>query len=198
LIQWVTDMKPTKVHAFCHYGKWHNIEVEDDVTAYMEYENGATGTFITSTGDAPGTNRFEVLGDEGRLICDNGSKIFYQKLNQNEREFCNSCSEGFKAPSAQEIPVETNGDNPQHVGILNNFANAFLGLEPLFVDGKEGINGVELMDAMQLSGWLGKSISLPIDDDLYVEELNKRIENSKVQKVVEEQVFNTEGTYGSK
>ena len=52
LIQWICGM-PNKVQAFCHNGKWHDIEVEDDVTAYMEYPNGATGVFVTSTADTP-------------------------------------------------------------------------------------------------------------------------------------------------
>ena len=90
--------------------------------------------------------------------------------------------------------METDGKNPQHKGILNNFSNAILGLEPLFVDGKEGINGVELMDSMLLSAWLGKAVTLPVDEDLYLEELNKRIKTSR-RKATSGTVLNTEGTY---
>ena len=87
--------------------------------------------------------------------------------------------------------------NPEHVGIFNNFANAVLGLEPLFVDGKEGINGVQLMDSMLLSTWLGKTVELPIDDELYLSELQKRIATGRVKDGVKEVVLDTEGTYGS-
>ena len=90
--------------------------------------------------------------------------------------------------------METDGENPQHKGILNNVANAILGIEPLFVDGKEGINGVELMDAMLLSTWLGKRVELPIDDDLYLNELNKRIATGRSKEDVTV-VLDTEGTY---
>ena len=199
LIQWVTGMSPKRVHAFCHYGKWHDIEVEDDVTAYMEYENGATGVFITSTADAPGTNRFEVLGTKGKIVCEEGKcnrQFRFYKLETEEREFNRTCTKGFGSPAFEMIDIETDGKNPQHVGILNNFSNAILGLEPLFVDGKEGLKGVELMDAMQLSGWLGKMVELPFDDDLYLEELNKRIATGRT-KNSGDLVLDTEGSYGT-
>ena len=70
LLQWICGMMPQKMRAFCHFGKWHNIEVEDDVTAYMEFPNGATGAFITCTADAPGDNRFEILGSKGKIVCE--------------------------------------------------------------------------------------------------------------------------------
>ena len=70
LWQWICGM-PVSVEAHLHYGKWHDIEVEDDVTAYVEYENGATGVFITSTGDACGSNRFEIQMDKAKLVVEN-------------------------------------------------------------------------------------------------------------------------------
>ena len=197
LIQWVVGMSPNKVQAHCHFGKWHDIEVEDDVTAYMEYANGATGVFITSTGDAPGTNRFEVLGTLGKLVCEN-NQLTYIKNKTDEREFCKTEQNGFAQPATEVIPVETDGQNPQHVGILRNFTNALLGKEELFVKGQEGLLGVELMDAMLLSEWLGKAVELPIDDELYLSELNKRRATSRKKENVVETVTDLSDTYGSK
>jgi predicted dehydrogenase len=93
LLQWICGM-PNKVRAFCHYGKWHNIEVEDDVTAYFEYPNGATGTFITCTADAPGTNRFEITLEKGKLVCEDNKTLKLTKLEVNEREWCRTDSSG--------------------------------------------------------------------------------------------------------
>ena len=197
LIQWVVGMSPKTVQAHCHFGKWHDIEVEDDVTAYMEYENGATGVFITSTGDAPGTNRFEVLGTLGKLVCEN-NQLTYIKNKTDEREFCITAENGFAQPATEVIQVETDGQNPQHVGILRNFTNALLGKEELFVKGQEGLLGVELMDAMLLSQWLGKAVELPIDDELYLSELNKRRATSRKKENVVETVADLSDTYGSK
>ncbi len=199
LLQWVTGMMPKRVHSFCHFGKWHDIEVEDDVTVYMEFENGATGVFVTCTADAPGTNRLEILGDKGKIVCetDKTSKKFkFYKLEMSEREFNKTSQKGFAAPAFEEIDIETDGKNPQHIGILNNFTNAILGIEPLFVDGTEGIRGVELMDSMLLSTWLGKTVELPIDDELYLAELNRRIATGRV-KEGGGRVLDTEGSYGS-
>ncbi len=175
LFQWIVGMMPTKVRAFCHFGKWHNIEVEDDVTCYCEYPNGATGVFITTTADAPGTNRFEVTGTKGKLVFEN-NKLFFTELTVDEREHCMNATTGFTKPEALEtveIPLE--GENTQHMGICNNIANAILGLEKVYAPASDGINGVMLANAMLLSTWTNSDITLPFDDEFFYEELKKRI-----------------------
>lgn len=101
LIQWICGM-PDKVQAFCHEGKWHDIEVEDDVTAYLEYPNGATGVFITTTGDAPGTNRFEITLDRAKMVCED-NKLSVYELEVSEREYCFTTTEGFKKPDGKGL-----------------------------------------------------------------------------------------------
>lgn len=195
LLQWIVGMLPTKIHAHCHFGKWHDIEVEDDVSAYMEFPNGATGVFVTSTGDAPGTNRFEITGTRGRLVCENG-RLTFDQLAIDEREFCRT-ARAFVDPEYHTFEVPTDGRNDQHVGILNNFTNAILGIEPLFVKGEEGIRSVQMMNAMLLSTWLNKEVELPIDDDLYLEELNCRIrESTVVKRETSDVVLDISGSYG--
>jgi predicted dehydrogenase len=182
LLQWVTGMMPSKVRSFMSFGKYHNIEVEDEVTSYLEYENGATGVFVTTTAEGGGTNRFEVVGNNGKLVCEN-EKIIFTKLKDGSKETIENCQDMFGSPQATVSEVETDGENLQHFGIINNFINAILGKEQLFVNGIEGLNGVEIMDAMLLSGFLGgKEVTLPIDDDFYLSELNKKIEESSKQK----------------
>lgn len=196
LLQWVTGMMPKTIRSFCHFGKWHKIEVEDDVTAYLEYENGATGVFITCTADTPGTNRFEILGTKGKLVCENNILKVW-RLEQDEREFNATYKGGFGEPKYTYEEIKPEGINPQHIGILNNFANAVLGLEPLFVDGREGLQSVMLMDAMLLSTWKDKAVTLPFDDDEYLAELQKHIAISG-KKEAKSVVLDTAGTYGSK
>jgi len=173
LLQWICGM-PSAVKAFCHNGKWHNIEVEDDVTAYLEYPNGATGTFITSTGDAPGTNRFEVDLEWGKLVNDENTNLTLYKLDVNEREFCKTAKGGFDKPEMTVQKIETDGSNEQHVGVLKAFAGKILRGTPLIAEGYEGINGLTLSNAMHLSSWLDKTVKLPIDEDLFLAELTKR------------------------
>ncbi len=183
LFQWIVGMMPTKLRAFCHFGKWHDIEVEDDVTCYCEYPNGATGVFITTTADAPGTNRFEVTGTKGTLIFDS-NKLYYKELEIDERVHCLDADSGFAVPKCKEtVEVELEGENTQHIGICNNIANAILGLEEVYAPAKDGIYGVMLANAMLLSTWLGKEIDLPFDDELFYEELKKRIAISKPHSV---------------
>ena len=197
LVQWVLGQMPKKVHGFCHYGKWHDIEVEDDVTAYFEYENGATGVFITTTGEAPGTNRFEVSGSKGKLICERDELIWYKNERDNI-EVCKTSDKGFDTPKCERIIVETDGKNPQHAGIINNFANALLGLEEMFVQGVEGINGVELMNAIELSGWKnGAQVTLPVNEEEYLAELNKRRAASRLKTGGDDKVADMGNTFGS-
>ncbi|EXG83821.1 putative dehydrogenase [Clostridium sp. ASBs410] len=192
LIQWICGM-PSKVQAFCHNGKWHDIEVEDDVTAYLEYPNGATGVFVTTTADAPGTNRFEITLEMGKLVCENG-KLMLHKLAENERTFCKTAKGGFDTPECTVTEVETDGENEQHVGVLKAFAGRILHGTPLIAEGLEGINGLTLSNAMHLSSWLKKEVEIPFDEDLFLEELNKRRSESR-KKEGTGVVFNTEGSY---
>ena len=199
LLQWVVGMMPTKLQAHVHFGKWHDIEVEDDVTAYFEYPNGATGVFITTTGDFPGSNRFEIQGTKGQLICDShhGKGLELIVLGEDEREFCKTSQDGFGRPAKAEHidEVETDGRNPQHPFILANFAAHMLGKEELFVDGKEGLKGVMLMDAMLFSGFTGKEVPLPFDDEEFYIEHQKRVATGCI-KQVESKVLDTSGSYG--
>ena len=186
---------PVTIDVKMHFGKWHDIEVEDDVTAYCTYANGATGTFITSTGDTPGANRFEIVCDGGTLLCDGKEELVMYKLEMPEPEFTKTYKGGFGHPKAERIVVETDGENPQHSGVLNAFAANILRGEPLVADGREGINGLTISNAMHLSAWTGGEVKIPFDEDLYYEELMKRVATSRRKVDVVAQVGDTEGTY---
>jgi predicted dehydrogenase len=177
LWQWICGM-PDKVLAICHEGKWHDIEVEDDVTAYVEYPNGATGTFITSTADAPGTNRFEILCDGGKLVLENDILQLY-RLETPERQFNATYQGGFGAPGHTIETLTTDGSNPQHLGVLQAFADAILCGTPLVADGREGILSLSLSNAMHLSGWLGQMVTLPLDEARFEAQLQTKIAGSR-------------------
>ena len=195
LVQWVVGKLPKYVNGFCKFGKWHDIEVEDDVTAYFEYDNGATGMFITTTGETPGTNRFEVSGTRGKLLCE-GGKLWFYKNAEDSQEYSKTADSGFAKPKCEIIEVETDGLNPQHSGIINNFTRALLGKEEFFVDVVEGINGVELMNAIELSGWYGGArVELPINEDEYLAELDKRRKISRYNPEGSDVVADTAGTF---
>ena len=192
LLQWLCGM-PRRVRAFCHEAKWHDIEVEDDVTAYLEFENGATGVFVTSTGDAPGTNRLEMTFERGKIVCE-GDRLVFDRLSENERVFCKTCKEGFRKPDMERVPVETDGLNEQHVGVLKAFAARILHGSPLVAEGVEGIRGLTLSNAMYLSSWLDQTVEIPFDEELFLRELNRRRAASK-KKEDTGIVFDTAGTY---
>ncbi len=196
LWQWIFGM-PKKVSGFVSIGKYHDIEVEDDVTAYAEYENGATAVFITTTGETPGTNRLEISGDKGKVVIENGKMIFH-KLSVSEREFCYTCEKGFDTPETEIIEIETNEPETAHNGILQNFTNAVLNGEKLIAPGEEGIRGLTISNAIHLSGWTGEQVTLPIDEDLYYEKLQEKVKTSKVKEYKKSEISDLQGTYNKR
>ena len=187
LWQWICGM-PKTVYAHMHYGKWHDIEVEDDVSAYVEYENGATGMFITSTGDCPGTNRFEITLEKGKLIAE-GNTLKMWKSDISEREFSATNTNPFGSMKFKVSEVETDGENPQHAGVMNAFASAILHGTPLVAEGVEGIRGLSLSNAMHLSSFTGKTVEIDtLDHELFYEELMKRVATSRRKVNVTETV----------
>ena len=193
LWQWILGM-PKKVQSFMRYGQWHDIEVEDDVTTYMEYEDGHTGVFITSTGDPHGSNRFEVQMDGAQLVCEH-DRLYLMELDQLEQDWTKTNTQPFGSVPGKEIEVETDGLNPQHQGVFAAFAGAILRGEPLVAGGAEGINGLTLSNAMHLSAFLGRPVEIPFDEKLYHDELMKRVAVSRRKAPAKAVFANTEGSY---
>ena len=194
LWQWMCGM-PTSIRAFMDYGKCRNIEVENDVTAIAKYANGANGVFITSTHEAPGTNRLEISADRGKLVVENDTITFWRN-RIGEHEFNATYTKGFGSPECWKAEIPVKGPNPQHLGILENFASACLKGTPLLAPGQEGIKGVSISNAMHLSAWTDKWVDPSnIDEDLFYELLQEKIKTSKFKKETKEANLDTSGTY---
>lgn len=181
LYQWIFGM-PDRVRGFCQMGRYHDIEVEDDVTAYFEYKNGTTGVFITSTGEAPGTNRLEITAERGRLVLEDNQLRF----TRNEipmSEFSRTTEESFGRPGLWNVQIPlppSRGE--QHVGIMKNFVGAILDREPLIAPAAEGIHSVELANSILLSSLLGKTVEMPISARAFETHLKKLITSSRPRK----------------
>ena len=182
LWQWICGM-PESITAFCDVAKYHNIEVEDDVTILARYKNGATGTFITSTGEYPGTNRLEISGTLGKIVIENG-KLRFWKLPVSERELCALSGDNFPK---LEIGYEEYDvvKIPAHATILQNFTDSILHGAELIAPGYDGINQLTLTNAAYLSAWKGKTVSLPLDPAEYDEYLDKLIASSNTRDVTD-------------
>lgn len=188
LWQWICGM-PTKVYSKLQFGFKRDIAVEDEVTALVEYENGATGVFVTCTHDVIGTDRFEILGDKGKIVVEGSKKLVVTRLKQPELEMSASMDMRdvmriFMGASMDDVyEVEelefTDQWGLQHSKVMDNFADHVLHGAPLVAPGQEGIKGVTLANAIHLSTWLGEEVALPLDGTVYLEELNKRVEEEK-------------------
>lgn len=188
LIQWICGM-PKKVYSNLKYGYQRNIAVEDEVTAMFDYGNGATGVFITCTHDVLGTDRLEILGDKGKIVVDDSKKVTIKRLVKPEHEMSTTMSmmdvgKIFRGGNPADIYSEEVLEfasvwGAQHIAVLENFAANILEGTPLIAPGSDGINGVRLANAIHLSSWLGKEVEIPFDEDLYLSELNKKVEEEK-------------------
>ncbi len=175
--QWICGM-PKEVTAFCDVAKYHNIEVEDDVTIVTRYKNGAVGTFITSTGECPGTNRLEISGTKGKIVIENG--VFkWWKLEPDEREICKTAKSSFPEIQCDYEEILQDGSETAHKGILQNFANAVLKGEKLISPGADGVLELSISNAAYLSSWLGNvPVKLPVDTRKFDALLKERQEKS--------------------
>jgi len=182
MLQWLCGM-PARVRGFCQLGRFHNIEVEDNVTIYLEWPNGATGVFISSTGEAPGTNRFELCGTRGKLVLEN-NRLTFTRNETDMLEFSRTAKAAFARPEVWhiEIPFD-NAPNP-HATVMQNFVDAILDGTPLIAPGPDGLYSVELANAMLYSSLINQTIELPLDSAAYERKLQELIAQSKVQKEV--------------
>lgn len=173
LWQWMCGM-PKRVKANVYYGKHRRIEVEDDVTVLTEYENGATGCYITTVGDAPGTNRLEVDGEQGKIVIE-GDRMRFSRLRIAEPEFNAGYQGGLGKPEVWECDIPIKGKYTSHPGILTNFCDAIRKGTRRIAPGEEGILGLQISNAIHLSSWLGGEwVDLPVDGDLYLKKLEER------------------------
>ncbi|RBP10774.1 Gfo/Idh/MocA family protein [Pseudocitrobacter faecalis] len=192
LWQWLVGM-PVRVRAFCQFGKHRQIEVENEVTAYAEYANGATGVFITTTAEAPGTNRLEIAGDRGKVVVEEG-KLRFWRLCESETEFNARWQNGFGEPECWEVTIPVAPECSDHHVITTNFAAAVLHGTQLLAPGQEGIHGLTLSNAMHLSTWTDNWVDLPLDEALFKQLLDERIATS-VDKNVESKTLDASGTW---
>ena len=180
LWQWLFGM-PQRVRGFCQNGRFHNIEVEDNVTAYMEYADGKTGVFITTTGEAPGTNRLEIAAERGRVVIED-DQVKWIRNEVESGTFCKTSETNFDKPATWDISLPVGGKGEQHIGILKNFAEAILNGQPLIAPGAEGIHSVELANAIIHSSDLGETLELPLDGVAYEAGLQEKIASSTFVK----------------
>jgi predicted dehydrogenase len=180
LFQWMCGL-PVRMHAVCNMNRYHDIEVEDDMTAYFEYANGATGVFIASTGEAPGTDRLEIVGDRGKVICEDG-KIKFSRTVIPVSEHLQTATGGFDRPETWEIEVPVSDAEKGHYMITRNFVDAILDGAELIAPAEDGINSVEFANAMLYSSWTGQTVDLPLDGATYEDALKQQIAESKFEK----------------
>ncbi len=189
--QWICGM-PSEVTAFCDVGKYHDVEVEDDATIVTRYENGAMGTFITSTGECPGTNRLEISGSKGKIIIENGV-LKWWRLKEDERDFCFNSSESFPNVQCDYEEILPEKEETAHKGILQNFANAIIKGETLISKGSDGIKELSISNAAYLSSWLGNvPIKLPFDEEKFDALLNEHREASAFKNGEVKRKLNTQ------
>lgn len=182
LLQWFSGT-PKRVRAFCYFGKRRNIEVEDEVTAYMEYENGLVATYITSVSEYPGTNRLEIVGENGKLVYEQNHITLY-KTAVGESQF-NLETQSGTGPIPMEkydIPFTPSAVSDCQGEMISNWVDAALYGTPLIAPGYEGIRSLAMINAMYLSQWKDKWVELPFDENEFMEELQERIQTSTYRK----------------
>ncbi len=182
MLQWLCGM-PKTVRGFCQLGRFHNIEVEDNITTYMEWANGCTGTFISSTGEAPGTNRFEIVGTRGKIVLEN-NKLTFTRNDADMIEFSKTSKSGFAKPEVWNVEIPFENAPNAHATLIQNFVDSILDGTPLIAPGTDGMGSVELANVLLYSSLINQTIELPMDSKAWENKLNELIANSKHEKKV--------------
>ena len=186
LFQWFFGM-PKTIKAFCSIAKYHNVEVEDDVTAFMEYEDGKTAVFITSTGEAPGTERLEIACERGKVVLEN-HKIIFHRTEELVSKFSATTDESFGMPTVWDVDIPINEDKggSQHQKVIEAYVNAIAKGTELIAKAEEGIKSIELANAMIYSSMKNETVTLPLDGNKFYDLLQDLIKNSTFKKTVVE------------
>jgi predicted dehydrogenase len=182
MLQWLCGM-PAKVRGFCQLGQFHNIEVEDSVTCYLEWAGGATGVFISSTGEAPGTNRFELIGTRGKVVLEN-NKLTFTRNDADMIEFSKTSKSGFAKPEVWNVDIPFDTVANAHAVLMQNFVDAILDGTPLLATGYDGMGSVELANVLLYSSLINQTVDLPMDSKAWEGKLNELIASSKHEKKV--------------
>ena len=176
ILQWICGM-PSSLRAFCRFGRFHDVEVEDDVTAYLEYDNGATGIFVGSTGEAPGNNRFEIIGDSGSLVFD-GKTLTVSRNEVSTAQFNRETREMFGMPGSSSEPLSIDRAVNQHAILLSNFVESIRNDESLIAPLDDGLSSLAIANGMLMSTWTDSKVDFPIDAVEYSRLLQQKIESS--------------------
>lgn len=181
MLQWFVG-QPSRVTAKVGLGKYHHIEVEDEVNALLEWDNGATGVFVTTTGDSPGTNRLEITGERGKLVWEDGSPLEFYRNHMPDREFCNTTTKTFAKAPCDKLTIDVGGEGGSHRVITENFIRAIREGEPLLAEATEGIHGLELGNAMLMSGIKQTPIDIPTPREEFERMIQKFAAESNFRK----------------
>src|SRR6266542_1308577 len=184
ILAWLLGL-PARVRGCCQLGRYHSIEVEDNVTAYLEYPNGATGVFITSTGEAPGTNRFEIAGTRGKVALEN-NRLIFTRNDADMIEFSKTAKVGFAKPEVRDEEIPFDNAPAPHATLMQNFMDAILDGASLIAPGEDGLHSVELANVMLYSSLIGRTVELPMDSAAFEKKLQELIAESKFEKRVVE------------
>jgi predicted dehydrogenase len=180
ILQWLCGM-PLVVNGFCSFGKYHDIEVEDEATAHFEYANGASGVFVGSTGEAPGVNRLDIVGDLGMLSYD-GEVLTHTRNIPGAAQYNRDTRDMFGQPQQESAVITVPAATDQHAAMLQNFVDAISSGAELIAPALQGLDSLALANAILLSSWQGQRVTLPLDSFAYQQQLEIRLARSSLRQ----------------
>jgi len=151
---------PRRVLGICRFGRYHSIEVEDDVTAHLEFGAGFSALVVLGTGEAPGTSRLEISGDRGRVVLE-GRELAFHKNREPASLYRRREATGRPAVDVERMVFPPS--EPTGVALVRNFVAAVRGEARLLSPAEQARSAVELANAITWSSLLERPLELPID-----------------------------------
>lgn len=166
--QWLFGM-PQKIYAEIPFGKYNEFKVDDEATISMRYENGATGVFMLTTGEAVWQERLEIVGTKGRMLLEDDILHIYRYSKDSTEYIATEDVNSREHLAITEEVINFGKAEEPYVEILENFAEAVISGDSsiLIAPGEEAINQLMLTNGAYCSAWKGMPVCLPLDAEEY-------------------------------
>lgn len=164
---WLAGL-PSTVSAWARRSR-HDVQIEDDVVAMLEFPNGARGTLVASTTDPVGRDAITLHGERGSLEIEGFRlrRATFGDGSQGAQQLTDESTEDFDDVGVEWADVVEPGGRSEYFDLTLDCHRDFVeaihaGRDPVNTPAEAG-RAVELINALYLSAVRGAPVDLPID-----------------------------------
>lgn len=184
LLLWFLGV-PSAVTCHLGEGRYRQIEVDNELTAILQYPDETTMTLTANTYNPLGTERLELNFSKGKLVMENNQTLTITRFKEEETtwntnytyiEFMNQKRMDATSLYTQEEKTFEVPFFLPYITMFENFADAVLKDVPLIASAEDGFQEVSLANSLYLSSWQNTTIAHPSSMDTFNQLYEKKIQ----------------------